>query len=232
METDELAPTAAPTAGNDTAGTDIDVASGELYAPPGNAAHGISGMPGSSRTPEVHDIHGSESEADDFDFGSCQGITDAAAQRLVHLESAHDNLANQVDHIQDSVNQLLASQASLSEGLVKVDQGLAAAATIQQQDRDTTNRTLQLILLKLQQGNAPTPEPANPNSKTEQEPHPGGPANVTAAPPTAADGTGTVPVASPPAYGPSGNDVVWPAPDDLIKGSGKGKDDAGCPAPY
>ena len=113
-----------------------------------------------------------------------------------------------------------------------MDQGLAAAATNHQQDRDTTNRTLQLILLQLQHGKAPTPEPVNPNIKIEHKPHPEEITNVTAAPLTAADGTGTDPDASPPPYGPSGNDAAWTPPDDLTKGSGKGKDEAIRIAPY
>jgi len=230
METeDTLAPLAAPIAAYDATGIATDEANGETPAPPGTVAPAISGMPGSSRTPEVHDIHGSESEAsaDRDDFGSCQGMTDAATQRLAHLETAHDTLADQVDHIQDSVNQLLASQASLSDGLVKVDQGLAAAAMSQQHDRDTTNQTLQLILQQLQHGKAPSPASANLGIKTEQDTYLEAPTD-----PPAAAATGSDPEASPPAYGPSGSDAAWPSPDDLIKGTGKGKDDTGRPAPY
>ena len=43
---------------------------------------------------------------------------------------------------------------------------------------------------------------------------------------------GPAPEVSPPAYGPSGSDATWPLPEDLTKGTGKGKDDSGRPAPY
>ena len=188
MVTAEEPPIAAPTAGSATEGPG-DLDGGGPPAPPPRIAGRISSRYGGTRTPEGHIIHDSASEADQYDeFDSCDGITDAAAQRLAHLESAHGNLANQVDHIQDSVNQLLASQASLSDGLVKVGQGLDAAATTQQLDRDNTNNTLQLLLRKLQQGNAPIQVPTGPSA---HEP-----------PPPTADLTGTTVAAPPAAPGP------------------------------
>ena len=76
----------------------------------------------------MHSIHDSASEGGGIDsdrstelFGYSSGLTDAAAQRLTHLEGAHDSLADQVDRIQNSVDQLLASRNTLSEGLVRVD---------------------------------------------------------------------------------------------------------------
>ena len=186
-------------------------------------------MPGNCPTPEVHDIHGSASDVTDDreEFGSCHGMTDAATQRLTHLETAHDTLADQVDHMQDSVNQLLASQASLSDGLVKVDQGLAAAAMSQQNDREATNQTLQLILQQLQRGTIPTTAPANLDTKLEQDPYREVPTEL----PEAA-AMGPAPEVSPPAFGPSGSEAAWPLLEDTSKGTGKGKADSCRPAPY
>ena len=211
----------------------------------------ISGLPGSCLSPDIREVHDSDSESEGQEFGSCRGITDASALKLSQLESAHDQLTYQVDGIQDSVNQLLASQASLAEGLVRVDSGLAAAATQQHNDRNSTQQTLQLILQQLQ--HHPITNPAHVQAKTEPE-EPTGPPRVVAtgsapssnlaavAPGPSHDGSPAA--TAPPGYGPDGSsdaaappgsEPAWgPAPDDSldIKGSGKGKDDAGRPAPY
>ena len=177
-----------------------------------------SGMPGSCPTPDIHDVHDSASESEDRDeFGSCRGITDASAQKLIQLETAHEQLTDQVDHIQDSVNQLLASQASLSEGLVKVDHGLAAACMQQQNDCHSTQQTLQLILQQLQQ--YPITNPAFIHAKTEHE-EPPGPPGVAALGPApssnlAATALGPSPDGSPAATGPQG-----PAPDGSLVATG------------
>ena len=132
-----------------------------------------------------------------------------------------------------------------------MDSGLAAAATQQHNDRNATQQTLQLILQQLQ--HRPVTNPAPVQAKTEPEEPTGSPkAAVTGTAPNSnlpavAPGLshdGSPATTAPPGHGPGGSsdtaappgsEPVWgPAPDDSLdfKGSGKGKDDSGRPAPY
>ena len=147
---------------------------------PDAAAEGTTFHPpaeGSTPTPvsAVLSVHDSASEGGGLEwdratelFGSCHGITDAAAQRLDHLEGAHDNLADQVDRIQNSVDQLLASQSTLSEGLARMDHGLTESIQRQDNDSAATQATLQLILQQLQNASPPA-SALHPDSVKKEE---------------------------------------------------------------
>ena len=108
-----------------------------------------------------------------------------------------------------------------------MDQGLAAAAMSQQNDRESTNQTLQLILQQLQRGSIPTTAPANLHAKLEQDPYREDPLA-----PLGEAAMGPAPAVSPAALAPSGSEAAWPPLEDTPKGTGKGKDDTGRPGPY
>ena len=187
-------------------------------------------------TPDIREIHDSESEPDEF--GTCHGITDASALKLSQLESAHDQLSDQVDGIQNSVQQLLASQASLAQGLVRVDSGLAAAAAQQHDDRTTaaaqqndTQQALQLILQRLQHFPVSNPAPVQP--KAEPDAPTSSPATAAPGPSHSGSPATTAPLGSADVAAPPGSEPTWvpTAADSLdVKGTGKGKDDSCRPA--
>ena len=69
--------------------------------------------------PQVHvEYIGSDDEA--ATYGAVSGVSDAANQRFVALEAAHDNLSSQVGELWGSVSHVLASQASLTQSVTEL----------------------------------------------------------------------------------------------------------------